>query len=312
VVEPSSPRRPLRGALAAALGLALLVEGAIRVTPLEDALSLNLLPHPDVAGDYFPDQAGTHRMRDARPPRDWSWTINSQGLRGAEPQNADLRVVAVGDSFTFGEGVGDAQAWPARLQHHLIAGGCSASVANAGVLGRDVRGASEWLAERGSRLRPDVVVWMLIANDLEALLDRRADTDLRAAIHAVAPGPWFSRTLGRSLALRLAVMPAVMLEARRHPEPRPSTPTQAWQVAGELLDVTDVPRLLVWMQPPGPWTFEALRASTRHPALDAAAWLDAQGPSPTWWAIPGDGHPDVTAHDLLGQRIAAELPCPPR
>lgn len=48
---------------------------------------------------------------------------------GAKPPSADAPILAVGDSFTSGENVGDLDSWPAQLQrltgHTVLNGGVS-------------------------------------------------------------------------------------------------------------------------------------------------------------------------------------------
>jgi lysophospholipase L1-like esterase len=61
----------------------------------------------------------------------WRATITAAGLRGnGRPAPAGAPLLAVGDSFTFGDQVGDAETWPAQLEARL-----GVAVANGGVSG---------------------------------------------------------------------------------------------------------------------------------------------------------------------------------
>lgn len=64
---------------------------------------LGYVPRPGVRGT----------VRDGGPV-----TIEANGLRfsGEKPASADAPILAVGDSFTYGEDVADLDAWPAQLQ----------------------------------------------------------------------------------------------------------------------------------------------------------------------------------------------------
>ncbi len=97
--------------------------------------------------------------------------INSSGLRGPEigPRTAGtLRVLAVGDSFTFGVGAQDADTYPAQLEKILGARGARAEVLNAGAPGFGVPDAVAWYERWGRPLDPDVVlVQVFLANDLQ-------------------------------------------------------------------------------------------------------------------------------------------------
>jgi len=89
---------------------------------------------------------------------------NSCGLRGPEvgPKRG-LRILALGDSFTFGVGARQEETWPARLGEIL-----GAEVLNAGAPGFGVPDAVAWYERYGIELDPDVVVLaVFLANDLQ-------------------------------------------------------------------------------------------------------------------------------------------------
>ena len=99
-------------------------------------------------------------------------TITPQGARG--PVDVPLgrtpgvaRVVAVGDSFTFGADVGDTDAWPAR-----VAAALGVEVVNLGVQGYGLDQAALRLERDAPRWRPDVVLigWYASAAGPERLL----------------------------------------------------------------------------------------------------------------------------------------------
>lgn len=89
---------------------------------------------------------------------------NSLGLRGPEvgPKRR-LRILALGDSFTFGVGARQEETWPARLGEIL-----GAEVLNAGAPGFGVPDEVAWYERYGAGLDPDVVVLaVFLANDLQ-------------------------------------------------------------------------------------------------------------------------------------------------
>ena len=98
-------------------------------------------------------------------------TTNSLGLRGPElaPKPPGVRrVLALGDSFTFGHAVEAAEAWPAVLEQLLNArGGARWEVVNAGVGGYGTGQELLLYDELESRLQPDlVVVGFAVVNDV--------------------------------------------------------------------------------------------------------------------------------------------------
>lgn len=111
-------------------------------------------------------------------------TINSQGLRsfmtGEEPNRKErvyavrpdpavARVLCIGDSFTFGSFVNDEAAWPYVLGEKLAQAGVSAEVINAGHEGYAICDEYAYLADRGMRLSPDIVVLQVLNNDVYKL-----------------------------------------------------------------------------------------------------------------------------------------------
>ena len=86
---------------------------------------------------------------------------NSLGLRGNEvPDDGTVRILAIGDSCTWGWGVGEAEAYPSFLQRMLDynAGEHRYTVINAGIPGFTSYQGLLYLRERGALLRPQIVL----------------------------------------------------------------------------------------------------------------------------------------------------------
>jgi len=105
---------------------------------------------------------------------------NAAGLRGREltpPREGVLRVLALGDSCTFGFAATEDEAWPARLEVLLRAGlGRDVEVFNAGVPGyssfQGLGAAERWM----SQVSPDVVLLCFGWND-SSIWDGRTDAE---------------------------------------------------------------------------------------------------------------------------------------
>jgi lysophospholipase L1-like esterase len=97
-------------------------------------------------------------------------TIDADGLRFSGENLAPTGgpVLAVGDSYTYGEDVGDTETWPAQLQRLT---GCS--VLNGGVSGYGI----DQIVLRAERLaekhKPSVIVVSFIADDIQRAEMRR-------------------------------------------------------------------------------------------------------------------------------------------
>lgn len=86
---------------------------------------------------------------------------NALGLRGPElgaKTPGARRLLAIGDSFTYGHGVQDDEAYPAVVERLLRARGRDVQVVNAGVPGYNTDQAYTWMLRDGFTLAPDVVL----------------------------------------------------------------------------------------------------------------------------------------------------------
>ena len=158
-------------------------------------------------------------------------SANSRGIRarveyppGRRP--GLRRVVVVGDSFTFGEGVGDEETYPARLQARL---GPGVEVINLGVHGYGHDQMLIHLREEGLLYEPDLVVLGYYADDLARnVLSFRDYAKPRFALRDGAlvltgsPVPRPARILARE-AVRSHLLELLTMAWRRlRPPPRPS------------------------------------------------------------------------------------------
>ncbi|MGE0336906.1 MAG: SGNH/GDSL hydrolase family protein [Gammaproteobacteria bacterium] len=104
------------------------------------------------------------------PDGRWEYRINARGQRDdreyeyAKPAGV-VRVLALGDSFTLGFEVGQAESYPAILARALARRGQNVEVINAGVSGFSNAEALVYLREEGLRYSPDFVVLGFFVND---------------------------------------------------------------------------------------------------------------------------------------------------
>lgn len=140
------------------------------------------------------------RTRHATADFDVEVETNSLGLRGPEvavPKPSDVyRVLALGDSFSFGWGVELDDAWPARMARELrAADGRSVEVVVAGVPGWSPPQQFVFLEQRGFDLQPDLVLWQLCTNDLIEMERLDLSLDARRLPVAVTAEPPLSDDL---------------------------------------------------------------------------------------------------------------------
>lgn len=103
----------------------------------------------------------------AREATRWSARTGPEGYRtegfSPEPPPGRRRVVALGDSSTFGWGVEAGDAYPAQLEKALGTGDWE--VLNLGIPGYSTFQGTVMLAREALPLAPDVVTWSYLSND---------------------------------------------------------------------------------------------------------------------------------------------------
>ncbi len=137
-------------------------------------------------------------------------TINSAGFRDREYAMAKtdglFRIIAIGDSVTYGIPVPDARdkAWPKQLERLLNARSTAAAprfeVLNLGVIGYNITQVAERLRALGMDYEPDLVIYGYVLNDPQSFsVEAQALLELRDAAERQ-----FHERLGQGLARALS------------------------------------------------------------------------------------------------------------
>ena len=137
--------------------------------------------YANVLGDLEPRLSVVAREIPGLP---YAVGIDAQGWRRTGPPSrtpTPLRVLCLGDSFTYGVGVADRETYPALLEIYLrnrfpLRG---VDVVNAGVPFYDIFDELSYYREKGRLLRPDLVIVQFYANDLEAMAGSFFREDLK-------------------------------------------------------------------------------------------------------------------------------------
>jgi lysophospholipase L1-like esterase len=158
--------------LALSIGVSLLAaEIAVRIARPQPVMLVS-------QGLYEPDPPLRYRLKPGfrgtitnRIEFDHPVAINGQGLRGPEvvPKPEGMfRVLALGDSFTFGVGAEEDQTYPALLEEILARAGRPSHVLNGGAPGYGVPDAVAWYERHGKAFDADVVLLgVFVGNDLQ-------------------------------------------------------------------------------------------------------------------------------------------------
>ncbi len=102
--------------------------------------------------------------------------VNSLGFRDREfsvQRNAEYRIIAIGDSFTFGWGLNIEDTWVKQLEAHLRQRGHKVEIANLGRGGTYPRNYADVAEKAIPLLKPDLVLIAVLQGD--DLAQGRAD-----------------------------------------------------------------------------------------------------------------------------------------
>ena len=133
--------------------------------------------YPQEAYDFDPEMGHALRPGQTAFTHDHPMRTNSLGLRDREitpqPAAGTLRVLALGDSQTFGAGLDQSDTWPKQLERMLDSAEHRWEVLNAGIPGTDTWQHEILLRRLLDTLHPHAVVLALYVNDVVPRHDPR-------------------------------------------------------------------------------------------------------------------------------------------
>lgn len=222
---------------------------------------------------------------------------NHLGMRSEEttdaPRAGVVRVLALGDSVTFGVGLSGSEAWPAvlgRLLDTAHPGGCGVEVLNAGVGGYNTVQVAAAMRRRVPEVRPDLILYAAVANDDQVGADG---------------GLWRHFTRSRSRVFDFVSLRWRAYRARHSAE----GPIETGLDAMAALDRTTPAELLVVPFPSGrdgdwPPRITALATARALPVLQIIDSLDVAPPSQVF---RDDVHPTAFGAALAAEGLAIQL-----
>jgi lysophospholipase L1-like esterase len=271
---------------------------------------------------YFDPSAPTTQQWDGDPYGNlppgakMTYVLNSRGLRGPEPDAARPKILFVGDSFTFGEGVAAEDLFAPRVERALASRFDPAPQAiPAAVPGYGTQHEAERLPQWIAEFAPKAVVVVFVPNDPipldqeelspTVLIDRTAPSSLYLV-------RLFDAALGRSAQRRDVedwYLSYYFGERREYWEKAKAELADMQRnstAAGAKFAVVLFPLLHRLSERPFGKVHDALAAHCRAlgaPFLDLTDALTVE-PDQALWVHPTDHHPDARAHELAAQAIA--------
>jgi len=261
---------------------------------------------------------------------------SSWGLRGPEPDDPKTRtrVLGLGDSVTFGQGVAEEDTFLSVFQRTAAK---PVEVVNAGVPSWDTAPEVAWLEQTGMRLDPDLVLLLFFVNDV-ARATRIEGADQERPVPHAAP-PWATREAGfRRFSF---LVNAVCRVFERERLARERVPQPSWRggtyldelrreldpvlVRGHLArlksvcDARKTPCTVVFLpvmvdgaNDPGTDLLDRVAEIATGTGLPVVRVDDALRDIPVFerQVLPADRHPSPAAHAAIGRALAARLALP--
>jgi lysophospholipase L1-like esterase len=265
-------------------------------------------------------------------------TFNSWGMRGAEPRDvASARILALGDSQTFGLGVQNDETWPAQLDRDLAAAGHPHPVLNLASPHLLIDDEIHYLEAVLPRYRPAVVVWMLPsfgypANELGSAQsphersfarERRSRERWAGFLSASALREardwsflWRDRIARAARGEVLAAPPLVANDddpvqgpGKQHFLERLPALQELVAKSGAKLLIVPHPQIAVangriTLSPP--WVARVARERGIAAVDLYAVYRDVPDPNP-FFLMPWDTHPSARGHERIASAVRAEL-----
>ena len=174
---------------------------------LDDKPRLN----PGAHGDQVPGRA----LWSMEPGRPYSVAVSRDGFRASyEAAPTDRKILVLGDSYAFGAYLSQDDTWPVLLDARLrnIDAYSDVRVFNAAVAGYGMREQLDYLADKGIRFKPDLVVFHFQPSAIDGVAQSRVPrpTGGETVLHTVARQSAVVRTVNAAARDALLVRDRVL------------------------------------------------------------------------------------------------------
>lgn len=143
-----------------------IAEATVRIVKPQPTGPVEVSYHPQLLWIPPPNQRGRNQVPGVC---DWTFRHNSLGLRAdreyAFQKTADLRILVLGDSMAYGQGVSNHETFAAQLEQRLNRPTLSVEIINAGKRRSGTDYALRFFELIGHRLQPDLTILCFFKND---------------------------------------------------------------------------------------------------------------------------------------------------
>ena len=270
--------------------------------------------YPQVNSERFPHFFEPEAARIINDNPAWlghtvSYSINADNLNERNdypiPKPVDgLRIITLGDSFTYGLFVNTYENYTERLEDYL-AGVCSDGrqyeVINLGVPAYDVGYSAERFRLRGQKYDPDLVVWFINPFTFEVDADRRQALE-DEYLSKISAADYWKESNGK-----VEYYPGMLAWQQLGKETRvEQTIEKQVQYFGEFL-ASYHNDLLIVVNQWDLWHPAAAEALHRELADRTNAWIYKMDPLVPGVTLLPDGHPNAEGHRRISERIATYM-----
>lgn len=250
-------------------------------------------------------------------------TINELGLRDRPllpKRPEEYRILALGDSVTFGWGVSQDEIFAARLEPLLSARlDRPVRVINSGVGGYNTVQEVTYFKQSGLLLQPDLVILTYVTNDVE-VNEGPFDPWTMTSLKGKSPAGMAMTMLGKLWVYRIidhAYRYAIPARTQQKNVESPSFADHGWGASmsalSELVELCNERRILLmifffrWDRGLSQPLFEGVSEHAKgYPVHDMARWFP-EGDNNSLMNSKVDSHPNSQGHRLMAEHMAEEI-----
>ncbi len=218
------------------------------------------------------------------------YTINSDGLHELKdysiekPKNT-FRIIALGDSFTFGVLVKDDENWPAVLEkivnnNEICQPQKIIEVINLGVDGYDFQYAIERYRQRGEKYKPDLIIWISV--DFLRIKELMGEVQQTVTLPPISKENKYEGSFLIFSQYRKKYSDDYIIEYQK-------------KIINNFLNQIDIPVLLINLEPQFDNIFQSFEDQRKVFFLPIKYTQKMK--------LPNDGHPNPLGHQIFAQEI---------